>query len=326
LYVMNADGSHLVRLTPFSGLVASWSPDGSKIVFNSRRDGFSQLYVMNADGSQITRLTHTASDESDPAWSPDGSKIAFVSQRDGNGQIYLMHSDGTHQQALTSDKGGNWLPAWSPDGSKIAFLSFRDKTGEVYEMNTDGSHQVNMSNDPGADNGIGGISWSRNGQLLYVVQEHLLVDPYFSQSLGVISILFQSILLMCLVLFLLRYWSLPFGSMTVIFTVSSALVSVLADQYVFIVAALAAGLIADVLLWRLKPSSTRLVEFRICAFAIPTVFYSLYFLVVQLTGGINWSIHFWMGSIVLAGVIGLLLSYLLLPPFGAVQEGGEGTH
>src|SRR5215469_704266 len=319
LYIMNTDGSNLTRLTNSTGFVASWSPDGNHLVFDSHRDGLYQIYVMNADGSNVIRVTHTNSDETSPAWSPDGSKIAFTSNRDGNYQIYIMNADGSHQQALTSGKG-NWRPTWSPNSRKIAFVSVRNSTAEVYEMKADGSHQVDVSNNPGADNGNGGISWSRDGKLLYIVQEHPPVNSFFSQSLGIISILFQAALLMGLVLFLLRRWLLPFGSMTIIFTLSSVAISFINDQQIFIPAAFAAGIIADGLLWWLKPSPTRPLEFRIFAFAAPVVYYSLYFLVIQLTGGIGWTIHLWMGSIFLAGAIGVLLSYLLIPPLLPMHE------
>jgi len=320
LYVMNADGSHVTRLTSSGGFVASWSPDGKHIVFDSPRDGLSQIYVMNADGSHVVRLTQTNSHEYDPTWSPDGSKIAFVSGRSGNDQVYLMNPDGSQQHTLTSGTD-NGKPTWSPDSRKIAFVSLRNGTAEVYEMNADGSHQVNVSNNPGAENGSGGISWSQDGKLLYIVQEHAPVNSFFTQSLGIISILFQAALLMGLVLFVLRRWLLPFGSMTIVFTLSSVAISFLNDQYMFIAAAFVAGLIADGLIWRLKPESSRPLEFRIFAFAAPVVYYSLYFLVIQLTGGIAWTIHLWMGSIILAGAISVLLSYLLIPPLTVVTSG-----
>jgi hypothetical protein len=82
-----------------------------------------------------------------------------------------------------------------------------------------------------------------------------------------------------------------------------------------------AGLFADLLLWRLKPSVTRLLEFRLFAFVVPLVYYGLYFLVLVLTKGVDWTIHLWMGSIVIAGVIGLLLSYLVIPPLTGMNAG-----
>ncbi|MEP6569530.1 MAG: hypothetical protein ABJC10_07135 [Acidobacteriota bacterium] len=76
IYVMNADGSNLMRLTNNTAedFDPSWSPDGAKIAFASDRDGSppyrnSEIYVMNADGSNQTRLTNNAQAYSfGPAW------------------------------------------------------------------------------------------------------------------------------------------------------------------------------------------------------------------------------------------------------------------
>ena len=75
--------------------------------------------------------------------------------------------------------------------------------------------------------------------------------------------------------------------------------------------AAAAGLAADALAHWLTPSVRRL---RLFAFAAPALVYVFYFLTLALTGGIGWTVHFWLGSTVLAGTVGLLLSYLLVPP------------
>ena len=68
----------------------SWSPDGTKIAFNSDRDGYEEIYVMNADGTNQTNISNNNSYDYSPFWSPDGSKIVFVSDRDGNFEIYVM--------------------------------------------------------------------------------------------------------------------------------------------------------------------------------------------------------------------------------------------
>ena len=140
IYLMHADGTSQVNLTNNAAddEWPVWSPDGSRILFGSTRDGGS-VYEMNADGSGVTRLATNAADDRVPAWSPDGGKIAFMSFRDGNWEIYLMHADGTALVNLTNNPAQDEWPAWSPDGSKILFLSASDGRGEIYVMNADGS-------------------------------------------------------------------------------------------------------------------------------------------------------------------------------------------
>ena len=68
---MDADGSNLERLTynDFWDSSPSWSPDGTKIVFDSDRDEFIEIYMMNSDGSNQTRLTYSEAWDGWPSWS-----------------------------------------------------------------------------------------------------------------------------------------------------------------------------------------------------------------------------------------------------------------
>lgn len=68
---MNPDGCRQTNLAPSTAndWGATWSGDGSQIVFVSNRDGGDEeLYVMNADGSGQTRLTTAAGLDWHPAW------------------------------------------------------------------------------------------------------------------------------------------------------------------------------------------------------------------------------------------------------------------
>ncbi len=83
LYVVNADGSGLRRLTRGAGehTDASWSPDGRSVVFSSTSGGLEvpQVFVMPADGGRPVRVTRNNGYDGAPSWSPDGRWIAFES-------------------------------------------------------------------------------------------------------------------------------------------------------------------------------------------------------------------------------------------------------
>ena len=155
----------LTRLTdnPTADGGPAWSPDGTRIAFNSIRDGNWEIYVMNVDGSGQARLTNNSTNDFDPAWSPDGTRIAFYSYRDGNWDIYVMNADGTGQVRLTNNAAGDVSPAWSPDGTRIAFNSDRDGNDEIYVMNADGSGPVRLTNYSAID---AAPAWSPDGTRL----------------------------------------------------------------------------------------------------------------------------------------------------------------
>src|SRR5918994_1337699 len=112
IYVMNADGSGLTRLTftDEEERGPAWSPDGSMITYACRKGSNAtfEICVMNADGSGQTRLTFNDTPDLTPGYSLDGSQIVFH-RTVGTGQLFRMNADGSEQTQLTFSAGVNVL-------------------------------------------------------------------------------------------------------------------------------------------------------------------------------------------------------------------------
>jgi len=173
IYTVKPDGNDLKSTSSdnqtFDGLPA-WSPDGTRIAFNSNQSDNYEIWSMNEDGSDRRKITSEKEKNYAPSWSPDGTRIAFIGERkdaagDASVEIFVINSDGSDFKQVTdsstwvssaepSAESGqghsekvrwNSVPTWSPDGFKILFASNRDDTRPIlYTMNPDGSDQKKL--------------------------------------------------------------------------------------------------------------------------------------------------------------------------------------
>jgi dipeptidyl aminopeptidase/acylaminoacyl peptidase len=165
IWVMKPDGTGQRRLTTSAAddFGPAWTPDGSRILFATNRDGNYEIYSMAYDGTDVRRVTTNAATDIQPSVSPDGTKIAFSSNRgtSTNFDIYVMNTNGSNVVRLTTDAGGDFAPDWSPDGTTLAFHSDRTGDFEVYTMSPSGSNVVNLTLDPTSDDFAS--AWSPDG-------------------------------------------------------------------------------------------------------------------------------------------------------------------
>jgi len=135
-------------------------------------------------------------------------------------------------------------------------------------------------------------------------------------AIGVLSVMLQASLLIGAALLMLRRWMLPPGSLTLLLGLNTLLMVTQRDQYRLLPVALLGGVVADLLIAVLRPSAERPLALRLFAFAAPAALYLCYFLAIKFDGRMLWSTNLWSGAVVLAGIVGLLLSYLVAPARG----------
>ncbi len=136
LYLIGTDGAGLRRLTVTPDgtycRTADWSPDATRLVYESNATGWSVLYIVGVGGGKGVPLTPDAAYEGHPAWSPVGDRIAFESTRGGTSQIYLVAPTGGEWLGLTV-LGGYW-PQWTPDGQTIVYGVFDGANADVVSI------------------------------------------------------------------------------------------------------------------------------------------------------------------------------------------------
>lgn len=124
IYVTDITGRETRLTTSGDNGTPEWSPDHTRILFTSRRDGDAELYVMEArDGSEQTQLTHNSVDDQWPTWSALGTIVWRQDDPLGGGPVLMaMRADGSDPRPFLTRADRRYgvfspfFPRWSPDG------------------------------------------------------------------------------------------------------------------------------------------------------------------------------------------------------------------
>jgi TolB protein len=318
-----ASGGDPERLTDSAGddRAPVYSPQGTRIVFDSTRDGNTELYVMNSDGTGQHRVTNDPGEDWGASFSPDGQQIAFNSSRGGGDMdIYVMAADGGDVRRITFGPTANVAPSWSPDGRKLAYTA-RDTqgNGQIKVVDAAGGEPRDLSRDAAVGDELWTGGWGPDGRIVF----SRTINP-FSEETGLVhenlaaASLLITAALVTTVLVLLGSQRLPFGSLSAAGLMGFALASAPSQEWRFVPVGLAVGLIGDLVVWRIGGTwQSRLLGALVGGGVVVGSG-----LVVLLTGRLDWSPTLLIGVAAGAAAVGWTIGALMVgreAPSGAAE-------
>ena len=184
-YVVNADGTNLIKLDTFMLEVpprgvpveVAWSPDGKQVAFEMTVNDRPTMkrYLMGSDGSGEMVEIHSIPESWRPwywpQWGGEAQAATARCRTIGVDQkqeydLFVQDCDGSNKRRLTMNRGfGSNSPSWSPDGQRIVFDALFGQElgqGDLYLINADGSNQTLFLE--GGEGGFGNPAWSPDGE------------------------------------------------------------------------------------------------------------------------------------------------------------------
>lgn len=152
IYVMNADGSGVKRLTTSPGYDGGpfWSADGGRITWRrfSEDGATAEIFTMAADGTDERQLTDMGVMSWAPFFHPSGDYLIFSTNLNGfsNFELYLVDAAGKRVPVRVTDRAGfDGLPNFTPDGARISWTSNATPAKQSQIFVGDWDHQAALA-------------------------------------------------------------------------------------------------------------------------------------------------------------------------------------
>jgi Tol biopolymer transport system component len=100
------------------------SPDGTRIAFDSDREGVRAVFIADADGKRVRRISADGF-AAIPSWSPDGETLAYIRAEENRPRVWNIWitdlANGATRRVTNYRVGQPWGASWFPDGRRIAY-------------------------------------------------------------------------------------------------------------------------------------------------------------------------------------------------------------
>ena len=145
-----------------------WSPDGSRILYQTQYDGRSQIWAINLDGTKSSKLSDGEYFDQQPDWHPGGERIVFSSaRRSGGFDIWETDLPTGLSWRISSHAGDETEPVWSADGRSLVYVRrFDDQWSLILRRPGQPELELVVSSEP-----LSAPSWRPDGSLLTFLRQ-----------------------------------------------------------------------------------------------------------------------------------------------------------
>lgn len=166
----NSGQARTYASAPSGEWLASYSPDGSSILFNSTRTGASDIYRVQRAGGTVEQITNDPRYEAHASFIDGGKGIVFHRQTQGDNYDIVIRNLKTGAERLVgATDAEEAYPAMSPDGRWIAFSAVTEtgKQPQLFVMRADGTQRRQLTDSADKD---AYATWSKHGRSIYFVR------------------------------------------------------------------------------------------------------------------------------------------------------------
>ena len=148
IFMRNPGGVNSLQVTQTADYSSTWSPDGKKLAFVSKRDGNSEIYIVDVgqDGSfsQTLNITNNPANEWSPVWSADSKRIVFLSDRAESADIFIVSVEGGEALPLTANTLSESELVFGPTNS-LVFNSDPNDKPDLFVLNINSLEQQRLT-------------------------------------------------------------------------------------------------------------------------------------------------------------------------------------
>ena len=147
IYICDFDGHNVQKLTSdqSTALLPKWSPKGDKIIYNSYKDGGTNLYLRDLSSGEDRQLSSRAGLNVGAEWVPNDEKLVLTLSIRGDPDIFAIDLKGRIVGQYTKTYGIDISPSFSPDGTKMVFVSDRYGSPQLYIKDLKSGHEKRLT-------------------------------------------------------------------------------------------------------------------------------------------------------------------------------------